>query len=172
MSQGGHASGPPDRVPVVPAEAKCYFCRTLSDPAASEPWCVYEDDLLVATHQVEDVGPSYLGSILVQTKRHTEGLAGLTDPEAERLGRVVARVSRALVETVGASWTYSYGFMEAFRHVHTIIDARYPDLPREYFRLRIHEWPGAPQGDREAVGKLVRTLRARTDGSVAVPRSG
>jgi histidine triad (HIT) family protein len=158
---GGHAGGSrKDSLPsATPKKSSCFFCGRLREPGSIEAWRIYEDDLLVATHQVEANGPTYLGTVMVQTRRHTEGLGGLTDREAERLGLVVTRISRALRSTLGAEWTYAYCFTEAFRHVHTIVDARYPGLPKEYVRLGIHEWPLAPRGDAEAVRRLVIELR-------------
>ncbi len=104
---------------------------------------------------------------MIQTKRHSEGLAGLTDNEAGRLGLWVAQLSRALKETMKAEWTYAYCFTEAFRHVHMIVDARYPDMPREHVRLGIHDWPDAPRGDPGTVRSLVKQLRARLDDPVS-----
>jgi histidine triad (HIT) family protein len=150
-----------DSPPSISSPARaCFFCDRLQDPGSYEEWNVYEDDLLVATHQIEDEGPTCLGTVMIQTKRHTDGLPDLTDVEAERMGLVVTRVSRALRSVVGADRTYAYCFTEAFRHVHTIVDARYPGLPKEYLRLGIHEWPSAPRGDPESVRRLVAELRA------------
>jgi len=139
---------------------ECFFCRSLEDRAAFEERGVYEDDLLRATHPIEEEGPTFLGTVLVQTKRHAEGLAGLTDAEAERLGWLVTRLSRALGTTVGAAWTYAYCFSEGYRHVHLFVDARYPNLPAAHVRLGLHEWPDAPRGDPAAVRALAHRLRA------------
>jgi histidine triad (HIT) family protein len=159
---GGGVSPTPGSSPRgEPPDPDCFFCDRLRNRKEIEDWCVYEDDLLVVAHQVEIGEPTYLGTLLIQTKRHSEGLAGLTDKEAERLGLLAARISRALKEVLKAEWTYAYCFTAAFRHVHMIIDARYPGVPREHVRLGIHEWPDAPRGDPEAVRSLVQQVRAR-----------
>jgi hypothetical protein len=44
----------------------------------------------------ESESGTYVGSLLVEPKRHLEGLAELTEPEAERTGWLVSRLSRAL----------------------------------------------------------------------------
>jgi histidine triad (HIT) family protein len=141
-------------------EPTCFLCDRLKDRSAIDSWVVYEDELLLATHPVEEDGPTYLGTVLVQTKRHSDGLAGLTDQEANELGLLTTRLSRALTEVVGAAWTYAYCFTEAFRHVHLVVDARYPNVPRKYVRLGIHEWPEAPRGDVDSVHRIVRQLRS------------
>ena len=162
---GAQAPGPSSRASSPGTD--CFFCDRLRNRKRIEDWCVCEDDLLLATHQFEVGEPTYLGTLLIQTKRHSEGLAGLTDNEAGRLGLWVAQLSRALKETMKAEWTYAYCFTEAFRHVHMIVDARYPDMPREHVRLGIHDWPDAPRGDPGTVRSLVKQLRARLDDPVS-----
>lgn len=142
----------------------CVFCRRLRIRAGLDRWTVYEDEVFLAAHQVTETGPDPLGIVLVQTKRHVPDLASLTDAEAARLGLVLARVSRALTACTAAAWTYCFGFMEAYRHVHVVIASRHPDLPAEYVRLRFHEWPQGPHGGRAEVADLCRRLRA------AIPR--
>jgi diadenosine tetraphosphate (Ap4A) HIT family hydrolase len=59
---------------------------------------VYEDDLVYAGHAAIPGGQAtaYLGALLVEPRRHIPGLADLTDREAQRVGLLVARLSRAL----------------------------------------------------------------------------
>lgn len=144
----------------VVAEPACVFCERLSDAAEQREQTIYEDALVHVSHALEDEGPTYLGSILVQTRRHTtDGLASLTDEEGRRLGLVVARLSRGLREVAGAAWAYTYCFTEGARHVHQFVVARYPDVPAESVRLGLLEWEGAPRGSAAEVGRLVRALR-------------
>jgi len=36
---------------------------------------------------------------------------------------------------------------------------RYPGTPREYWGVRVDEWPGAPRGDLEEIADLCERLR-------------
>lgn len=141
---------------------KCYFCDRLTNVKEWENRLIYEDDLIHVTHQIDPEGSTYLGAILIQTKRHTEdGLAGLTDAEGQRVGLLVVQIGRALKDLVGAAWIYTYCFTEAFRHVHQFVFARYPEMPNEYVRLRVAEWAQAPRGSAEQVTHLCHQLRER-----------
>jgi histidine triad (HIT) family protein len=139
----------------------CYFCDRLRDVKEWEGRLIYEDNLVHVTHQINNEGPTYLRAVLIQTKRHTEGLAGLTDAEAERIGLLVAQISRGLKDLVGAAWTYTYCFTEGFRHVHQFVYARYPGTPTEYVRLRVDEWKQAPKGSSQQISQLSHQLGAR-----------
>lgn len=136
----------------------CYFCTRLAD-GPPDP-LIHEDDLLHVSHAINEQGPlSHLGYVVLQTKRHTEhGLAGLTDSEAERAGLRVTQVSRALRELLGASWTYTYAYTEAFQHYHQFVVARYPRMPRRYVRLGALEWKRFPRGDRAHVERLAEQM--------------
>ena len=82
---------------------ECPFCNRLKDVGQWSEGLVYEDDLVLVTHEFDVNAPSYLGAVVIQTKRHTEhGLADLTDSEGQRFGLLVAQISRALRELVGA----------------------------------------------------------------------
>jgi histidine triad (HIT) family protein len=157
----------PQVVPASPGEPVtdsptpgCVFCERASDLGLLEDRLVYEDDSFHASHQIADEGPSYLGLVIVQTKGHLPGLAALSDAESERLGWLIGRISRAIVNCTGAQWTYCFGFTEGARHVQLLIAARYAGMPKEYVRLKITEWPDAPQGDLVKVRDLAAHLRS------------
>jgi diadenosine tetraphosphate (Ap4A) HIT family hydrolase len=94
------------------------------------------------------------------TKRHVPSFAELTADEAQALGLLLARVSRALKAATGAGHAYTYFFGEGFRHLHVFTVARYNDMPANYVRLDVERWPEAPRGDAAAVKALCAVLRA------------
>ena len=138
----------------------CMFCERLRNPSELADCMVYEDELFHVSHQVNEEGQTYLGSVIIQTRRHVHDLAELTEEEASKLGSLITRSSRALKNCTGASWTYAESFLERYQHVHVIITARYPGMPKEYIRLAIRKWPDAPKGARADVVELSRKLRA------------
>jgi diadenosine tetraphosphate (Ap4A) HIT family hydrolase len=141
---------------------ECPLCDRLKDADQWSGRLVYEDDFVLVTHEIDTDEPTYLGVVLMQTKRHTEhGLTDLTDSEGQRIGLLVAQISRALRDLVSAAWTYTYCFTEAYQHVHQFVCARYPNMPPEYVRLRFDEWKEAPRGTPVQVAELSKKLGAR-----------
>jgi diadenosine tetraphosphate (Ap4A) HIT family hydrolase len=57
---------------------------------------IYEDDLVYAHHAHFDEGPTYLGHLMVETRRHTPDFADLMPTETQAIGLLVARLSSAL----------------------------------------------------------------------------
>lgn len=141
------------------ASSECSFCLPTGDPHGLTDRIIWEDESFLVTHPLEADGPTYLGLLLLQTKRHVAGLADLRDDESRELGLLMARLSRSIKECTGAAWTYGYAFMEGVRHVHMFIVARYSATPKEYHRLGIVEWPERPQGGPEEVAQLSARLR-------------
>jgi histidine triad (HIT) family protein len=146
---------------------RCVFCELLEDPARSEGRRLYEDDLVWVAHEAEAAGTSYRGAAVIVLKRRTEaGLADLRDEEGERIGRLVARLSRAFRTQLGAAWTYTYCFTEGYRHVHQFVRARYPGVPPEHVRLGLADWAEAPRATPEEIRVLSERLRRSLDRSI------
>jgi histidine triad (HIT) family protein len=142
----------------APPPVTCHFCEILKDPASLAERTVFADESFHLSHHLELDEPTYLGMLLLQSCRHVEGIAELRGPEAARLGRLLQASSEALTRCTGAPWTYVFSFAEGFRHLHLFVVARYADLPKEFVRLSISDWPGAPKGGREQVVDLSRRL--------------
>ncbi len=138
----------------------CLFCniqRGLT-PLIGGP--LYEDDLVFAHHFHVGEGPTYLGHLLLETKRHTPGFADLTSAEARAVGLLTTRLSSALRACTGAEKVYSVFYGEVTPHLHVHLTARYHDTPAEYLRWKIEDWPGAPRGNTEEIAALCARLRA------------
>lgn len=146
------------KIAITESPAPCVFCDQIRDDIF-EKLLIYEDELFIATHRLDENAPSYLGLILIQTKRHVHDLGELSEEEAPKFGILIQRISKALKETTGAEWTYSYTFMEGVRHVHNFLTARYSKVPKQYLRLDIGNWPEAPLGGPKEVFELSEKLR-------------
>jgi diadenosine tetraphosphate (Ap4A) HIT family hydrolase len=139
----------------------CPFCAVVSGQAPVLGGVICEDNLILARHNDDGDAPYYLGSIIVQTKRHNEGgVAEISDEEAQAAGLLVTRVGRALKACLGAEKVYAYTFGEAFPHLHTFVVARYRDTPPAYWRLGVADWPDAPRGGADEIATLAGRLRA------------
>ena len=141
---------------------ECVICRKHRGEVLVPSGAIYEDDLLYAGHAQIPEGQTvaYLGYLMVEPKRHASGLADLTDVEAQALGLLVARVSRALKASEGAEHVYAFVLGDRVPHLHIHIVARYPGAPREYWGVHVDEWPGAPHGGPQEIAELCARLRS------------
>jgi diadenosine tetraphosphate (Ap4A) HIT family hydrolase len=101
---------------------------------------------------------TYLGHLMIEPRRHAPGLADLTNKEAQALGLLITRLSRALQASEKAEHVYAFVFGHHIPHLHVHLVPRYPGTPREYWGVRVDEWPDAPRGGREQVAKLCERL--------------
>ena len=122
---------------------------------------IYEDNLVYVGHAQMREGQStaYLGYLMVETKRHVRSLADLTDTEAQALGLLVARLSRALKASEGAEHVYAFVLGDHVQHLHIHVVPRYPGAPRKYWGLHVDEWPDAPRGGPSEIESLCARLR-------------
>jgi histidine triad (HIT) family protein len=139
----------------------CPFCATYEDLPFALGGILYEDDLVCAHHYYQDGEPAYLGHLLLRTKRHVPGLAELTEDEGQAIGLAVARLSKALKTCTGAEKVYAEAYYEVVPHLHLLLTARYPGMPREFWRWKIGEWPDAPKGGAKEVIALCELLRVQ-----------
>lgn len=139
----------------------CFICRKHRGEIEMPGGIIYEDTLVFAGHGFKVGGEEdhYLGHLLVEPKRHVPGLGGLTDEEARRIGLVLTRLSRAVQTAVSAEHIYLFVMGHHVDHLHYHLIPRYPGTPREYWGVRVDEWPDAPRGDAEAIEEICAQLR-------------
>jgi histidine triad (HIT) family protein len=142
--------------------ADCFVCRKHrgQEPVPGGP--IYQDALLYASHvALGPEGHAYLGWCVVEPRRHVPGLGDLNDEEARAIGRLVARLSRALQVELDAKKVYAFVLGDRVPHLHIHLIPRHRGAPREFWGVHVDEWPDAPQGDEEEIGALVIRLGSR-----------
>lgn len=144
----------------------CFVCVKHRDGTFMPGGPVGSDDLVVVSHVATDApgqagSPVYLGHLLVEPRRHVQGLGDLTEDEAASVGRWLARASAALRDAAGAEHVYSMVVGHGVDHLHIHLVPRYPNTPREYWFTRLDEWPDAPMGEADDAARMVSDLRAR-----------
>jgi len=145
----------------VTERADCFVCRKHRGEEPVPGGAIYEDDLVYASHKAPPPdGRAYLGWCFVEPCRHASGLADLTDAEAQAIGWLVARLSRALKAELNAEHVYAFVIGDRVPHLHVHLIPRHPGAPREYWGVRVDEWPEAPQGNEAEIAALVARLRA------------
>jgi diadenosine tetraphosphate (Ap4A) HIT family hydrolase len=144
----------------------CLICRKQNGQAFLPGEAIYQDELVFACHAFIDVeNPQvYLGWLSVETRRHIPGLAELTDEEGQALGKLIARLSRALIACTDAEHIYLFVLGHGVPHLHVHLIARYPGAPREYWGARVDEWPDAPHGGPLEITALCEKLRLWLNG--------
>jgi histidine triad (HIT) family protein len=144
------------------ADGDCLVCRKHQDHSLMPGGAIYEDDLLVVAHAGPPVvqDDTYLGYLMLETRRHTPALADLSVEEAMGVGVMAARLAQALQETESAEHVYAFVLGDGVAHFHMHIVPRYPGAPREYYGSRVDEWPDAPRGGSEAITAVCDRLRA------------
>jgi histidine triad (HIT) family protein len=90
---------------------------------------VYEDDQVLA---FLDIGPLSKGHVLVIPKEPAETIDQLSDESAAAIGRVLPRLSRAVMQATGTSafnilQNNGRSAHQAVMHVHFHIIPKYPD---------------------------------------------
>ncbi|MGB3443044.1 MAG: HIT family protein [Actinophytocola sp.] len=136
----------------------CFIC----DKHRAGDGVIAGDELMVLAHVLPDAsggGPVYLGHLIVEPRRHVEGLADLTPGEAAALGQWSARGAKALE----AEHVYSSVVGHRVDHLHLHLVPRYPGTPREYWWPNLDDWPAAKRGGNAEVTRLVGEIRARLD---------
>ena len=136
----------------------CIFCDIQRGKAPIVGGPIYEDDLVFAHHFDSGEESAYLGHLLLETKRHTPDFADLTPAEAQAVGLLVTRLSRALKTATGAEKVYAVFYGEVTPHLHIHLTARYPGTPANYLRWNVEDWPDAPRGNADAVVALCHKL--------------
>lgn len=141
----------------------CLICRKQRGESPPPGGTLYQDEFVHASHAhfAEGQATQYLGWLVVETRRHIPGLDELTDGESKALGLMIARLSRALKATSEAEHIYAFVLGHGVPHLHVHLLPRYPGTPREYWGVRVDEWPAAPRGGQEQIQSLCDRLRAR-----------
>lgn len=139
----------------------CFICDKHAGKISTSGITIYEDNVVYVGHIDQNGKPNYLGHIMIDLKRHAPTLADLTIEEAKVFGVMMARVSKALVQSVGAEHVYSLVSGNSVPHLHMHLVARYPNTPEDYWGpMAVYDWKEAPFGDNEEVIHLCKQIKA------------
>lgn len=140
--------------------ADCFICGKHRGEEYVPGGFLCQDELVYASHIGQEGQPTYLGYLMIETKRHVAGLADLTNAEAQAAGLMASRLSRALKACTDAEHIYEFILGHHIPHLHIHILPRYPGAPREYWGTHTDEWPDAPRGGEQEIAALCERLRA------------
>lgn len=138
----------------------CFICNKHSGTIQTSGVKIYEDDYVYVGHIDKNGKPNYLGHIMIDLKRHVPTLGDMTMEEAKAFGMIMARVSKALLESEKAEHIYSLVSGNSVPHLHMHLIPRYPDTPKEYWGpMDVYDWENAPLGDNRDVLKLCSRIK-------------
>lgn len=140
----------------------CFVCQKHRGEIDVPGGAIYEDELVYSSHIVIADGKSdvYLGTLFVEPKRCVPGFGDLTRAEAERVGWLASRLAAALQATERAEHVYLFVLGAHVPHLHVWLAPRYPGTPREFWGLRLAEWPDARKGGAAEIAALCERVRS------------
>lgn len=139
----------------------CFICEKHSGKVNTSGITIYEDDYVYVGHIDKNGKPNYLGHIMIDLKRHVPTLGDMTVEEAKAFGMIMAKVSKALMESEAAEHVYSLVSGNSVPHLHMHIVARYPNTPKEYWGpMEVYDWENAPMGGNTEVVRLCNRLKS------------
>jgi len=137
----------------------CFVCKKHRGEIVAPGGILYEDELVSSSHIVIGDGDVSLGTLFVEPKRCVPGFGDLTRAEAERVGWLASRLAAALQATERAEHVYLSVLGAHVAHLHVWLVPRHPGTPREFWGLRVTEWPGTPRGGAAEITALCDRVR-------------
>ena len=138
----------------------CFICNKHAGIIQTSGIGIYEDEYVYVGHIDRNGNPHYLGHIMIDLKRHAPTLGNMNLAEAKAFGVMIARVSKALLESENAEHVYSYVLGDAVPHLHMHLVARYPNTPKKYWGPHaVYDWDDAPMGDNQDVMELCARIK-------------
>ncbi len=139
----------------------CMVCQKQRGEILTPGGPIFENELIFISHALPygKEKDHYLGHVFIETKRHIPEISELTESEAKMIGLFTQRISKALMETLGMIHVYSFVIGDGVPHVHVHVIGRYPNAPREYWGVKVDEWPEAPRGADEEIARVTNLLK-------------
>lgn len=144
---------------------ECLTCEYNQDPTKSPGGWLKEYKYWILEHINEPV--TINGWLVLKTKRHTEGIAGIDLDESLELGEILNTVPKILKELTDCELVYILCLTEKVRHLHFQLIPRYKDQPKKGLEL-LELWDEVNKGKVEPVNineviKLTKELKKRLE---------
>lgn len=142
-------------------KSDCFVCRKHQGLENVPGGAIFENELIYISHAQlwGKEEKHYMGHIFVEPKRHAPLLSDLMKEEAEAIGYYTSIVAKALVAILEVEHVYSFVIGDRIPHVHVHVIGRYPGAPREYWGVKVDEWPDAPQGTHEEIETVAESIK-------------
>ncbi len=142
-------------------EESCFICDKHAGLIKTDGITIYEDDFVYVGHIDQNGTQSYLGHLMIDLKRHVPTLGDMTLNEAKAFGVILARISKALMESENAEHIYSLVSGNSVQHLHMHVVPRYPGTPEQFWGpMSVREWSEAPIGGETEVTELCHRIKS------------
>ena len=141
----------------------CTICMQNSGEINLAEHVIWENDSWLVRHHSAPY--PVVGWLLLQPKRHVQGIAYFSAREVQEYGAIAQEISISLQNTLNVSKVYTIAFGESVSHMHQHFIPRSQEMPSEFLGFGIADlYRGISNGSFESkdssdVGKLVRNLR-------------
>lgn len=144
-------------------DPSCGICKTNSGDAPIPGGIVFENDLWLVRQLMPGLGVP--GWMMVQSQRHTAGIADFDDDEAANFGPAFRHLERVLQEVTGALRIYTASMNESVPHFHCHLVPRYAEMPKgaagwDVFDLFRASGAGEITVDRDEADRLREAYKA------------
>ncbi|KZK99209.1 hypothetical protein [Pseudovibrio sp. Ad26] len=142
----------------------CFVCtkhKTLS-PDLAMNIDGYND--FVVAHAPDRTADStnLIGTLIIEPRVHVQNWSELNPQQAAQLWSLIGRVTGTLYAHSQIEHVYTWVFGDAVSHLHVWLMPRYKGTPREYWGIKVSEWPEAPKGGQVQMASFIKELNALT----------
>jgi diadenosine tetraphosphate (Ap4A) HIT family hydrolase len=140
----------------------CMICQKHRGEIVVQGGAIHSDRVLYIGHASKPANQndSYPGILVIEPRRHIPGPEDLSNQEAQAIGTQIARLSKALIACTDAEHVYIFRLGHHVPHLHIFLVPRYPGTPREYWGVRVDEWPDGPRATPQEVEDLCDRIRS------------
>jgi histidine triad (HIT) family protein len=106
-----------------------------------------------------DDGFAMKGRLLIRPSRHATRPEELTPDEFSKMGILLQKAMALLQQRLGAEHVYFFRINDLVAHFHFHVVPRYPGTPKEFWGLKIIDWPDYPKVNLSEIQVLTTTLK-------------
>lgn len=138
----------------------CLICDKHKNPHNFFGEIIAKDGGLILTHFPQmDSEKATKGHLLIEPERHVRDFTELNDEEANALGGLIKRGASAIKSVLCAEHVYMFRINDKVAHFHIHLVPRYQGTPKEYWGLKIMEWPDRSTIKIEEIRLLAANLK-------------
>ncbi len=142
------------------SNSDCFICNKHKGIIDVAGGAIYEDDTIYIGHiGIGDNEENYLGHLMLDIKRHVNGMEKLYDYEAQSIGRAIKGITASLKECFEVEHVYLHLYGDNVPHLHIHFIPRYKNAPEEFWGDNVKRWKEAPRGGRKEVEAVCGILR-------------
>lgn len=138
----------------------CFICKKHKTPEEYIGQIITEKNNVVVTHfpfLPDEKATS--GHLIIEPRRHITELSDMNDQEAQALGLLIRSAAKAIKSQLGAEHVYVFRINDKVAHLHFHLVPRYPGTPKEFWGLKIMEWPERPIVNLQEIYKISESLK-------------